>query len=152
MLLHVVQLISILFSAIVGGMYWGPWLAVSRSLNQFDPATLLAVVRRLNENMASLMTALVPVSLLSIVPVLFLSFGVQSLTFYATLAGFICFVIALIVTVRTEVPIVMQMITWDADSLPANWRELRDRWMQFHIVRVVSGVAGLILLLVGALF
>jgi hypothetical protein len=51
-----------------------------------------------------------------------------------------------------EVPIVEQIVTWKAGALPDNWRQLRDRWGAFHIIRVVAGIGGLVLLVAGAIF
>jgi uncharacterized membrane protein len=152
MILKVGELISIVLSALVGGMFWGPWLALSRSISTFDPEVFLAIVHRLNRNMASVMTVLMPVALLSIVPVLFLSYGKRPGTFYLTLAGFALFVVALLVTVLVEVPIVQQIETWTVTTLPDNWQQLRDRWGAFHIIRVVASLAGLNLLIVGAIY
>lgn len=150
--LKVFELINLLLSAIVGGMYWGPWLALSRSLSTFEPSAFLAIVHRLNQNMAGLMTYLTPLGLLSTLPTLYLSYNSQPTTFYFTLSGLVCFLMALIVTLRIEVPIVMQIITWQIGSLPRNWMQLRDRWVNFHVLRVIGGLAGLACLLVGALF
>jgi hypothetical protein len=56
---------SIVLLASVGGLYWGPWLALTRSMATFDPETFLVIVKRLNRNMAPIMTILMPVALLS---------------------------------------------------------------------------------------
>ncbi len=150
--LKIWQAISIVLSALVGGMYWGPWLALSRSMRTFEPEVFLAIVQRMNRNMESLMTILTPTALLSITPVLFFSFSKHPKTFYLTFAGFGLFVVALLVTMLVEVPIVKQIVTWTELTLPGNWRQLRDRWGAFHIIRVVAGVGGLALLVAGALF
>jgi hypothetical protein len=50
-----------------------------------------------------------------------------------------------------EVPIVRQIETWTVSTLPANWQQLRDRWQAFHVVRVVASVAGLVLVVIGAI-
>ena len=152
MILKMLELVSIVLSALVGGMYWGPWLALSRSLKTFNPEVFLAVVDRLNQNMAGLMTILTPLSLLSILPVLALSYARQPVTFFLYLAGFFCFLIALLVTVLIEVPIVKQIVTWTVQALPHNWEQLRDRWGALHVVRVVAGIAGLGFLVGGAIF
>ena len=152
MTLKIFELVSIVVSAVVGGMYWGPWLALSRSIDTFKPAVFLDVVDRLNGNMAGLMTVLTPAGLVSIVPVLLLSYSDRPITFYLNLAGFISFVVALLVTGLIEVPIVKQITTWKVESLPENWTQLRDRWGSFHIIRVVAGIAGVALLVAGAIF
>ena len=146
------ELISILLSALVAGMFYGPWAALSRSMNTFEPEVFLAIVDRMNRNIAPVMTVLMPAAFLSIVPVLFLSYPTHPRTFYLTLAGFIFFLLALLVTMFVEVPIVEQIVTWTVDTLPANWQQLRDRWRRFHVIRVVAGLASLVFLLAGAIF
>jgi uncharacterized membrane protein len=150
--LKICELISIVLSALVGGMYWGPWLALSRSMRTFKPEVFLDIVDRMNRNMESVMTVLTPVGLLAIAPVLFFSYNEQAMTFYLTLAGFTLFVVALVVTMLIEVPIVKQFVTWKIGTLPSNWQQLRDRWVAFHIIRVVAGIGGLVFLVAGAIF
>ena len=149
MTLKIWELISIILSAVVGGMYWGPWLALSRSMNTFKPDVFLDVVDRMNRNMAGLMTALVPLALLSIPPVLFFSYNRRPRTFYLNLMGFAVFIVALVVTV---LPIVKRIVTWTVGTLPGNWQQERDRWGAFHIIRVVAGIGGLVLLVAEAIF
>jgi uncharacterized membrane protein len=152
MILRICELISIVLSALVGGMYWGPWLALSRSMRTFKPEVFLDIVDRMNRNMESVMTVLTPVALISIAPVLFTSYHEQPRTFYLTLAGFALFVVALVVTMLIEVPIVKQIVMWTVETLPGNWQQLRDRWVAFHIIRVVAGIGGLAFLVAGAMF
>ena len=152
MVLKVFELVSIILSAIVGGMYWGPWLALSRSMATFEPKVFLAIVNQMNRNMAPLMTVLTPASLLSIVPILVISYPEHQETFWLALAGFALFIVALLVTVIVEVPIVKQIVTWTTSTLPNNWQQLRDRWGAFHLIRIVASFAGLLFLLAGALF
>lgn len=151
MALTIFELISITLLALVGGLFWGPWLALTRSMASFEPNIFLAMVDRLNRNMAPIMTVLMPLSLLSLAPVLLITFGSRPVAFYLTLGALVLFVIALLVTMLIEVPIVKQIATWTVSTLPNNWRQLRDRWGAFHIVRVVAGLAGLVLVVAGAL-
>ena len=146
------QLTSIVLSALVAGMFYGPWAALSRSMDTFTPQVFLAIVDRMNRNMAPIMTVLMPSALLSIFPVLFLSYHTQPATFYLNLAGLLFFIAALLVTVLIEIPIVEEIVTWTISTLPANWQQLRDRWRAFHILRVATGLAGLVCLLIGAIF
>src|SRR5271168_5395771 len=141
------ELISIVLSTLVTGVIWGPWVALTRSISTFAPEVFLAIVNRLSRNIAPVMTVLMPAALLSMVPVLFLSFKEGPRTFYLTLAGFAFFLAALLVTIIVEVPIVKQIETWRVSDLPGNWQELRDRWLAFHVIRVLASVAGLVLLL-----
>jgi hypothetical protein len=152
MTLKIIELINIIICAIVGGMYWGPWLALTISLKTFEPKIFLLIVRRLNQNMAPIMTILSPLSLMTTILVLIFSYHNHSTTFYFTIVGFISFLIALIVTMTIEVPIVKQIVMWTETTLPPNWEQLRDRWGKFHIIRVIAGITGLVFLLAGILF
>jgi uncharacterized membrane protein len=146
------QLISIILSALTVGMFHGPWIALSRSMKTFSPEFFLQIVDRMNSNMAPVMTVLMPGTMLSIIPVLLSSYRQQPMVFNLTAAALLFFLIALLVTVVIEVPIVQQIVTWTPSTLPANWTQLRDRWMRFHVVRVVAGITSLILLLIAAIF
>jgi uncharacterized membrane protein len=146
------QLISIVLSALVAGMFYGPWAALSRSFSTLNPAVFLPIVDRMNKNMAPIMTVLMPASFLSMVPVLVMSYNEHPAAFYLTLAAFALLIVALLVTVLVEVPIVQQIVTWTPSTLPDNWQRLRDRWGRFHIIRIIAGVFGLILLVVAAIF
>jgi hypothetical protein len=152
MILKIAEIVSIVVTALAAGMFFGPWLALTISIRTFAPDVFLAIVGRLNTNMARIMTALLPLALLSMIPVLFFSYSVQPDTLIATLAAFALFVAALLVTMLIEVPIVQQIVTWTVPTLPDNWQELRDRWGAFHILRVVASLAGFVFLVVGAVY
>ena len=121
-------------------------------MRTFSPDVFLAIVDRMNRNMAPVMTVLMPATLLSIVPVLILSYRSQPLIFYLNATAVALFIVALLVTILVEVPIVEEIVTWTVSTLPPDWRSLRDRWMKFHVIRVIAGLASLVLLLVGAIF
>jgi uncharacterized membrane protein len=67
-------------------------------------------------------------------------------------AGLVLFIVALLVTVLVEVPIVKQIATWTDATLPDNWQEPRDRWISFHAIRIAAGLCGFALLVAGAIF
>ena len=143
---------SIVCSALVAGMFYGPWAALSRSMRTFAPEVFLAIVDRMNRNMAPVMTVLMPAALLAMIPVLIASYGTYPKIFSLYAAAFILFIVALAVTVLVEVPIVKEIATWTVATLPANWQQVRDRWVRFHVIRVVAGLASLVLLLIAAIF
>ena len=146
------ELISIVLSALTAGMFHGPWIALSRSMKTFAPEVFLQIVDRMNGNMAPVMTVLMPGTMLSIIPVMLLSYRQRPMVFYLSTVALLLFLIALLVTVVVEVPIVQQIVTWTASTLPENWQQLRDRWMRFHVLRVIAGMASLVFLVVAAIF
>lgn len=152
MALRVSELISIVLAALVAGVFWGPWVALSKSMASFRPEVFLPIVHRMNRNLEPVMTVLMPVALLSIVPVLVLSYGKRPKLFYMAVAGLVLFVVALLITVLVEVPIVKQIATWTDATLPDDWQVPRDRWVSFHAIRIAAGLGGLALLVAGAIF
>jgi uncharacterized membrane protein len=151
LLLRLLDLLSITLAALVMGVFWGPWIALTRSIDTLSPEVFVVIVHRLDRNLGGLMGVLFPVTLLSIVPVVILSFA-QPVSFTLEIAGFALFVLALVVTAAVEVPIVKQIREWTSSMMPPNWAQLRDRWVSFHLLRVIPGIVGLALLVAGALW
>jgi hypothetical protein len=120
MALHFWQFISVCLAALVTGVFWGPWLGLSRSIDTFAPEVFLAIGHRMIRNLAPVMPILMPAAMLAMVPVLWLSFGSQPTVFYLSIAGFASYAVALIVTLAVEVPIDNQIRAWTANSLPAD--------------------------------
>ncbi|OLB33991.1 MAG: hypothetical protein AUH01_01590 [Acidobacteria bacterium 13_2_20CM_56_17] len=150
MSLKIGELISTFLCALVTGVFWGPWLGLSLSIATFKPEVFLAIGHRMIGNLAPVMPFLMPAATLSIIPVLVLSFNQHQQTFYLTLAGFLLFIAALLVTLIVEVPIDNQIKTWTIATLPNNWEQLRDPWEKSHVIRTAS-IAGLALLLIAAI-
>ena len=98
------------------------------------------------------MAVLMPAAMVSTLPVLYLLYPRRPKRFYTTLAGFMLFVVALVITVLIEVPLDFQFQQWTLATLPANWQQLRDRWELFHFLRSWFAVIGLALLIAGSLF
>ncbi|MDP9049698.1 MAG: DUF1772 domain-containing protein [Acidobacteriota bacterium] len=150
--LKLCELLSIFLCALVAGMFFGPWAALSISMKTFKPEAFLAIVDRMNRNMGPLMTVLMPACLAAIVPVLLLSYRGLPRVFYLNAIAFVLLLAALAVTLIVEVPIVKQVVTWTISTLPANWQRLRDRWSSFHVIRVAAGLVSFVLLLTAAIF
>lgn len=152
MLLNLLDIVTITLAALVLGVFWGPWLALTRSLDALAAPVFLQVVHRLDRNLGRSMTILYPITLVAIVVMLIVSFRCTAAAFWLVAAGLAMFVLALIVTSTIEVPIVAKIRDWTEDTMPANWQALRDRWVSFHLLRVIPGILGVALLTAGALW
>jgi uncharacterized membrane protein len=151
-LLSILEVLSILLTALVVGVYWGPWLALTRSIRTFAPDVFLAVVHRMDRNLGTNMTVLVPLTLLSIVAVSVLSLG-HTAVFALSLIALLLMVVTLVVTVAIEVPIVARVRVWTKPGdMPTDWQQQRDRWVSFHLARVLPGIAALACLVVAGVF
>jgi hypothetical protein len=150
--LEIWQFINIFLLSLVTGVFWGTWLGLSRSMSTLSAETFLEVAHAMIGNLATIMAILMPIAMLSTLPVLYLLYRRRPKRFYATLIGFLLFVVALLITLLVEVPLDFQFQQWTLPTLPANWQQLRDRWEWFHFLRSWIAVFGLALLLAGALF
>ena len=65
------------------------------------------------------------------------------------LVGGLLLLAGIVVTVAIEVPMNKQVVTWDAQALPANFVAIRDRWLRFHVVRTVLGAVGFVFAVCG---
>jgi uncharacterized membrane protein len=151
-LLSVLEVLSILLTALVVGVYWGPWLALTRSIGTFAPDVFLAIVHCMDRNLGTNMTVLVPITLLSVAAVSVFSFGHMAV-FALSLIALLLMVVTLVVTVAIEVPIVARIRGWNTpEDMPTDWQQQRDRWASFHLARMLPGIAALACLVVAGVF
>jgi hypothetical protein len=146
------QFINLSLSALVMGVFWGTWLGLSRSMTSLSPETFLEVGHTMIGNLGTIMAILMRAAMLATLPVLYLLYRRRSRAFYPTLVGLALFVMALLITLLVEVPLDNQFKEWTVTTLPANRQQLRDRWEWYHFIRSWASVAGVALLLAGALF
>lgn len=95
-------------------------------------------------NLALPMSILMPAALLSILPVLFVLFRRRNIAaFFLAVAGLLLFVLALVITLKVNVPIDNQIRQWTVTTLPSDWQAIRDRWEFYHGLRTFASLAGL---------
>lgn len=150
--LEIWQFVNIFLLSLVTGVFWGTWLGLSRSMTSLSRETFLEVAHAMIGNLGTIMAILMPAAMLATLPVLYLLYRRRSKAFYPTLAGFVLFVVALLITLLVEVPLDFEFQRWTVTTPPANWQQLRERWEWWHVVRSWASVAGLALVLAGALF
>ncbi|MGJ4843262.1 anthrone oxygenase family protein [Leifsonia sp. Le1] len=141
---------GIVLVGLVVGVYWGPWIALTRTIATFEPAVLLPLVARLSANLAPVMTVLMPLALLVVAAAVAVAAFGHPVTLILVAVAFVLLALTLVVTMAVEVPIVKTIESWTVDTLPPNWRAHRDRWVSFHLLRVVPGVVALALLAAAA--
>jgi len=142
MKLRVAQFSTIILFALVMGVFWGTWFALSRSIVTFRPQTFLDIGQTAIRNLAVPMSILMPLSLVSALTLMAL-LPKRSAAFALALAGFLLMVCALIVTLAVEVPIDNQIKVWTIATLPTDWQASRDKWEFYHAVRTVMSIAAL---------
>jgi uncharacterized membrane protein len=58
-------------------------------------------------------------------------------------------ILSLVVTVGVEGAINQAIAKWDPSAPPANWAEIRERWLAFHRLRTGSGIVAFLCATVG---
>lgn len=140
MRLKIIQYIGIILLALVMGVFWGTWFSLSRSLEAIDPSTFLINGKIFIKNLAVPMAILMPLTILFLLLSLFLIKPKKSKEFYFTLISLIFFIAALLITLLIEVPIDNQIKIWTIETLPSDWKNIRDRWEIFHTIRTFLSI------------
>jgi uncharacterized membrane protein len=145
MKLKLAQFSTNMLFALVMGVFWGTWFALSRSIGLLREQTFLDIGHTTIRNLGGPMSILMPLSLVSAIVVLLLA-PKRSKVFALALGGFLLMIVALMVTLGIEVPIDRQIEQWTVATLPPDWKELRDRWEFYHAFRtfVSIGAFGLV--------
>lgn len=151
MKLRSAQFINIMLFALVAGVFWGTWFSLSRSIAEISPEFFIGIGKAIIKNLAVPMRILMPLALLSTLPVLSWMPQKRSGAFVFTSLGLVLMIGATLVTVFVEVPIDNQLKQWTITSLPANWPALRDRWEFYHTVRTFVSLAALASVVIGSL-
>jgi uncharacterized membrane protein len=142
MKLKLAQFLTIILFALVMGVFWGTWFALSRSIAGLRPQTFLDIGHTTIRNLAVPMSILMPLALVSAVVMLVLQ-PRGSKAFALAVAGFLLMVCALLVTLGVEVPIDNRIKEWTVTTLPSDWQAIRDRWELYHTVRTFVSIAAL---------
>ena len=141
--LRLMLFVHVFLFALVVGVFWGTWFSLSRSMSSITPSTFLEVGHTMIANLGGPMALLMPATLLSAGPVLFVLYRLrQRGSFYLILVGAALLVVALIVTLSVNVPIDYAIAGWTVDTLPSDWTSIRNRWEAYHAARTFMSLAG----------
>src|SRR5262245_2000862 len=129
--------------ALVVGVFWGTWFSLSRSMSSITASTFLEVGHTMIDNLGGPMAVLMPATLVSAVPVLFMLYRLhRRASLSLALVGAACVVVALVITLRVNVPIDDAIDRWTVDTLPSDWTSIRNRWEAYHAARTFISLAG----------
>jgi len=139
---------DMLLAALLVGAMFGMWLIL-------NPAGLAAGVyitlqqqgiRTLNRAMPMLGAATVLLTILAA------ALGRNDSTRFGLLVGtIVCLLASGLITRFLNQPINAIVITWSTGAPPANWRDVRNKWWRWHLVRLFTGLGGLSLLIAAML-
>jgi hypothetical protein len=93
--------VHVFLFALVVGVFWGTWFSLSRSMSSITASTFLEVGHTMIDNLGGPMAVLMPATLVSAVPVLFMLYRLhRRASFSLILVGAALLVAALVITQR----------------------------------------------------
>jgi uncharacterized membrane protein len=141
--LRLTLFVHVFLFALVVGVFWGTWFSLSRSMSSIIASTFLEVGHTMIDNLGGPMAVLMPTTLASAVPVLFILYRRhRRASFSLILAGAALLVVALVIALTVNVPIDDAINRWTVDTLPSDWTSIRSRWEAYHAARTFISLAG----------
>lgn len=138
---------SLMLVGLLAGSVFGLWRG-------FDFAQYsLAAYLEVHQGAVRGLDALLPVQgIVAIVIVAALAVGARHdrRQFVLLLVAALLLMAAGLITRLGNQPINALVMSWTADTLPANWEALRDSWRSLHLLRTVATMAALLLLAIAA--
>jgi hypothetical protein len=138
-----IHFLALFMLMLVTGIFWGPWFALHRSIKEFNAAEFIHIVKVMAANLAVPMRILMPLCILLM--------AINIVLGYLAILSFCLILIALLITMLVEVPIVNQIKEWTVTTLPPDWEAIRDRWVLFHVIRMIAALISFGCLMVSAL-
>jgi hypothetical protein len=137
MAIPVVRFINIVLAGLMSGIMLGIWMG-------YNPATFTYQTYLESQQGAieSLNTIMPLLGLLAIVSTLASAFMQKSnKTFFSILIiAAILLIVAGVVTRFANQPINATVMTWNAEKVPTDWVQLRDKWWTFHQTRTLTTI------------
>jgi uncharacterized membrane protein len=143
-------------AVVVAGTLTGSELAVAvfihPRLSRLEDAVHVRAVQALAKPFGAVMPFWYALTFLLALAVTFVAHTTSSTPWWLALASTALFVLISVYSVLLPVPINNQVVRWQPDFLPANWRDLRRRWDLLHAIRVAFLVIALILLVASCVY
>ncbi len=150
--LRLIRLFTLFLILLVTGVFWGPWIALHRSLHIFTKEEFMKITHAMADNLEKPMRILMPLCILFLAISTFLYSHKYNFEFACQLGSLGCMILTLIITLTIELPIVKQIKQWNQQTVPADWQVIRDRWLRFHTLRVFPAMISFLLYVLSILF
>lgn len=142
---------SLILTMLVTGVFWGTWFTLTRSLDQFPPDNFIRIGKTIIHNVAWPMRILMPATIVALIALNIATYKLRP-GFYFFATALVLMVVTLIITVGVEVPIDNKIKTWTAETIPANWQDLRSTWDKFHSLRTFTSLLSFVTLSIGVVY
>jgi uncharacterized membrane protein len=140
---QVLQLAVVVFAALATGGLMVNWIGLGRAMARLSASTYVEFHQATNRTFDPYMPIVVMGALLGGILLAILSPGIHTLSGELAIAGSVCYVAVLAITMPTNVRINKQIARWSVQSPPNDWSPVRARWIRFHILRTLVSLPGL---------
>jgi uncharacterized membrane protein len=140
---QVLQLVVVFFAGLATGGLMVNWVGLGRAMSRLSASTYVEFHQATNHTFDPYMPIVVVGAILGGTVLAILSPGVHSLSGGLAIAGSVCYVAVLAISLSTNVPINNQVARWSVQSPPADWTQIRARWIRFHIIRTLFSLPAL---------
>ena len=133
--------VSLFLLMLVTGVFWGTWFTLTRSIESFSSEEFIHIGKVIIANVAMPMRFLMPACILFMLLSTMLHTNKYSNSFYFGVTALIFIFLALLITLIILVPIDNDIKIWTADTVPAEWEQIRNKWKIFHFIRTMAALA-----------
>jgi Domain of unknown function (DUF1772) len=140
--ISIIRFANIIIAALLAGTSFGIWIGFNPI--SYSASTYIEQQQNLVLSLNTLMISLVIIATLVTVLSAYLQ-RKNKIVFVALLFAALCFASCILISRLGNFPIQNDMLTWNANAIPDNWKMLRDKWWSFHIMRTVAELIALVL-------
>src|ERR1700739_1263004 len=140
---QILQLVVLFFAALATGGLMVNWIGLGRAMSRLSVSTYVEFHQATNHTFDPYMPIVVVGALLGGIVLALLSPGIHSLSGELAIAGSVCYVVVLAISLSTNVRINKQVARWSVQSPPNDWKLVRAIWIRFHILRTLFSLPAL---------
>ena len=135
---------TVLLAGIIGGLLFGTAIE-QQQLSALDAQGWVTARHSIDAVFSKLLPWVWNITLILLFASAYLMHGINRALF--VVSGLLILV-GIVVTLIFEVPINKQIAVWTPSTMPPNWTSLRDRWVRFHWLRTIAGIAAFVCALI----
>ncbi|MEH6764590.1 MAG: DUF1772 domain-containing protein [Aequorivita antarctica] len=143
MTIQIIRFSNIIMAALVAGTVFGIWIGYNP--NALSAATFIEQQQNVIIALNTLMPLLGLITILLTLASAFLR-RKEKMAFLVLLVASAFLILSGLITKFGNQPINSIVMTWDMNSPPNNWMELRNKWWFYHEIRTLTAFIGLCLI------
>jgi uncharacterized membrane protein len=143
MALKIAQFVNLILAGMLTGNEFGSWVTVHPALDGLPLPAHVRAEQVVTQRYGRIMPFFMSATIASFVPVLALSPDRRTPSFRFRLAGLLCYVMMLAITLMRNVPLNNRLLAMSPDTPHDEFLIVRARWTRLHTVRNLLNVTGL---------